>query len=181
QPGIHSRLLNVHSRIVADRSIRYAGDDPTFVEQSARIVLHRDRGDDQGFGSQHLDEGVELRNNSGCEGGELNGYRYWRISLRRTPAPLPPDWGHLAVCRLRVQLAQSRSRLLRCARCILSASRFWTGMDRPRYSKTRRLPWHDDRVFNKPCQPRGTWCSTESIPSVAAGTCPIPIEPRRRR
>ena len=69
QPGIHSCLLNVHSRIVADRSIRYAGDDPTFVEQSARIVPHRDRGDDQGFGSQHLDEGVELRNNSGCEGG----------------------------------------------------------------------------------------------------------------
>ena len=68
----------MHSRIVADRSIRYAGDDPTFVEQSARIVLHRDRGDDQGFGSQHLDEGVELRNNSGCEGGALNGYRYLR-------------------------------------------------------------------------------------------------------
>src|ERR1039458_1671287 len=38
QPGIHSRLLNVHSRIVADRSIRYAGDDPTFLEQSAPIV-----------------------------------------------------------------------------------------------------------------------------------------------
>jgi hypothetical protein len=77
----------VHSRIVADRSIRCAGDDPTFVEQSARIVLHRDRGDDQGFGSQHLDEGVELRNNSGCEGGALNGYRYCRISFEIPARP----------------------------------------------------------------------------------------------
>jgi len=48
--GPGSRVgLNVHLRIVADCSLRYAVNDPTFVEQSAWTVLHRDRGDDQGL------------------------------------------------------------------------------------------------------------------------------------
>src|ERR1035437_8629618 len=35
-----------------------------------------------------------------------NSYRYLPISFRRSPAPLPPDWGHSAVWRRRNQMTR---------------------------------------------------------------------------